>query len=39
MVRINAERDAARHDALMARMDADAVGSANAKVESELAQV
>ena len=34
-----AERDAARHEASMARMDADAAGSARAKVESELARV
>ena len=33
------ERDAARHDALMACMDADTVGSSRAKVESELARV
>ena len=39
MARAKAERDAARHDALMARMDADAIGSARAKVESELARV
>ena len=39
MARAEAERDAARHDALMAHMDADAAGSAKAKVESELARV
>ena len=39
MVRDEAERDVARHDALMACMDADAAGSARAKVESELAKV
>ena len=39
MARVEAERDAARHDAQMARMDADAAGSARAKVESELARV
>ena len=33
------EIDAARHDALMARMDADAAGNAKAIVESELARV
>ena len=39
MTRAEAERDAAFHEASMARMDADAVGSAGAKVESELARV
>ena len=39
MARAEAERDVARNDALMARMDADASGSARAKVESELARV
>ena len=39
MVQAEAERDAARHDALMARMDVDTAGSAKAKVESELARV
>ena len=39
MARAKAKRDAARHDALMARMDADTAGSARAKVESELARV
>ena len=39
MARDEAERDAARHDASMARMDADAARNARAKVESELAQV
>ena len=39
MARAEAERDAARPDALMARMDADAVGSTRAKVESKLARV
>ena len=33
------ERDASRHKASMARMDADAVGSVRANVESELARV
>ena len=39
MARVEAERDIARHDASMARMDADAVGNARAKVESKLARV
>ena len=39
VARAEAERDAARHEASMARMDADAAGSARAKVESELARV
>ena len=39
MIRVEAERDAARQDASMARIDADAVGSARTKVESELARV
>ena len=39
MSRAEAERDATRHDALMALMDADTVGSARANVESELARV
>ena len=39
MDRAEAERDAASHEASMARMDADATGSARAKVESELARV
>ena len=39
MARAEAERDVARHDALMTRMDADTTGSAMAKVESELARV
>ena len=34
-----AKRDVARYDALMARIDVDAVGSARARVESELARV
>ena len=33
------ERDAARHEASMARIDSNAAGSARAKVESELARV
>ena len=39
MARAEAERDAARHDALMAHMDADAAGSVRAKVEFKLARV
>ena len=39
VARAEAERDATRHEASMARMDADAAGSARAKVESELARV
>ena len=39
VARVEAERDAARHEALMARMDADAAGSARARVESELARI
>ena len=39
MARAEAEKDATRHDALMARMNVDAAGSARAKVESELARV
>ena len=39
MARAEAERDVAYHEASMARMDADAAGSARAKVESELARV
>ena len=39
MARAEVERDDARHGASMARMDADAAGSAKAKVESELARV
>ena len=38
MARVEAERDAAHHEASIARMDADAAGSARAKVESELAR-
>ena len=37
--RAEAERDAARNEALMAGMDADAAGSARVKVEYELARV
>ena len=34
-----AEKDSARHEASMARMDADAAGSARMQVESELVRV
>ena len=34
MAQAEAERDVARYDALMARMDADAVENAKARVES-----
>ena len=36
---VEAERDVSRHDALMARMDADVAGNAKARVESKLARV
>ena len=39
MARVKAKKDAARHDALMARMDSDVAGKARARVESELARV
>ena len=39
MARAEAERDVARHDALMARIDADVARNARARVESELARV
>ena len=39
MARADAEKDAARHDASMARMDADVAGNARAKMESELARI
>ena len=39
MARAKVERDAARHEASMACVDADTAGSARAKVESELARV
>ena len=39
VARAEVEKDAARHEASMARMDADTGGSARAKVESELAKV
>ena len=34
-----AERDASRHEATMARMETDVAGSARAPMESELARV
>ena len=37
--RAEAERDVARHEVAMARVEIDAVGSARAQMESELAQV
>ena len=39
MARAEVEKDTTRHDAQMARMDADAARSAREKVESELARV
>ena len=36
MARAEAERDVARHDALMARMDAYAAGNAKARVKNSL---
>ena len=39
MARAEAERNAARHDASMAHSNSKAVGSAKAKVDSELARV
>ena len=39
MARAKADRDAAHHDASMARMDADVAGNTRAKVEFELARV
>ena len=39
MAQAEAERDIARHDALMDRMDVVMAGIAKAKVESELARV
>ena len=38
-VRAEAERDAACHEASMARLDVEDMGSARAQVESELARV
>ena len=38
-VRVEAERDATRHKASMAKLDAKATGSVRAQVESELARV
>ena len=37
--RVEAERDAARHEEAMTRLETDAVGSALAQMESELARV
>ena len=39
MAQVEAERDAAHHDALMARMDVDASRSARTRVEFELDRV
>ena len=39
MARVEAERIAVRHEASMARMDADTAGSAKVKVEFKLARV
>ena len=39
VARVEAERDTTCHEASMARMDADVMGSATVKVESELARV
>ena len=39
VARAEVEKDAARHEASMARMDADTAGSAKAKVKSKLARV
>ena len=39
MARAPENKDAARHDASMARIDADVAGNAREKVESELAMV
>ena len=39
MAQVEAERDAAHHDASMARMDVEVAWNAKAKVESELASV
>ena len=39
VARVEVKKDAARHEASMARMDADAAGSVRAKVESRLARV
>ena len=38
-VRAEAERDAARHEVVMAKLDAEAAGSSRAQVEYELARV
>ena len=37
--RAKAERDATRHEAMMARLETDAVGNAQAQMESKLARV
>ena len=39
MARAEAKKDAARHEASVARMDVDVVGSARAKVEFKFAKV
>ena len=39
MARAEAERDDAHHEASMARMDADVVGSSRVKVEFGLARI
>ena len=39
VAQVEAKKDAARHDALMARMDVDAAKSARVKVESELSRI
>ena len=39
MARAEVERNATRHDAMMARMDADSAGNVRARVEPELARV
>ena len=38
-IRAKVERDAARHNVAMARLDIEAAGSTRAQVESELARV
>ena len=39
VVRVEAERDAACHEASMAKLNAEAAGNARVQVESELARV
>ena len=39
VVRAEVERDAARHEASMARLDAEVAGSTRAQVQSELARI